>query len=208
MRRLKSTITAATFSAVRSPGTTLMINRLSASIATWSQVSPLRSSAGSAGSQFFSFFATKDHFSSNWTSRVRGGKLDQLVVEAVSVLPSDSAQAADSAAIHVAKSAGLADAAPLGDVIQDRFGLLRWQPRVEERRPLSLGKAGLAGAATEHAALFMRAVAAGHGQISGSPLTVVRAVEIEAAETREVIHVGTPPVRSSVLTASCAIPMQ
>ena len=100
VRRLKSSTTATTFSAVRSPGTTLTTSRLSASIATWSQVSPLRSSAGSSGSQFFSFLATKAHFSSNWTSRVRGGKSDHLVVEVAGVLPGDSAQAADRAAIH------------------------------------------------------------------------------------------------------------
>ncbi len=124
------------------------------------------------------------------------------------MLPSDAAQAADRAAIHVAKSAGLADTAPLGDVIENRFGLLRWKPRVEERSSLSLGKAGLADAATEHASLFMSAVAAGHGQISGSLFAVLGAVGIQAAETREVIHVATPPMRSSVLIASCVIPTQ
>src|SRR3954470_19791634 len=104
-----------------------MTNRLSASIATWSQVSPLRSSAGSSRSQFFSFLATKAHFSSNWTSRVRGGKHDQLVVEVAGVFPGDPAQAADGAAIHLAEPSGLADAAPLGDVLQDRFDLPRRQ---------------------------------------------------------------------------------
>jgi hypothetical protein len=91
----------------------------------------LRSSAGSSGSQFFSFLATKAHFSSNWTSRVRGGKRDQLVVKVAGVIAGDPAQAADRAAIHLAEPAGLADAAPLGDVIQDRLDLLRRQPRVE-----------------------------------------------------------------------------
>src|SRR3954464_12006015 len=106
VRRLKSSTTATTLSAVRSPGTTLTTNRLSASIATWSQVSPLRSSAGSSGSQFFSFLATKDHFSSNWTSRVRGGKPDQLVVEVAGVLAGELAQAADGAPAHLAEPAG------------------------------------------------------------------------------------------------------
>src|SRR3954468_6209011 len=104
-----------TLSVVRSPGTTLTTNRLSASIATWSQVSPLRSSVGSVGSQFFSFLATKDHFSSNWTSRVRGGKGDQFVVEVAGVLAGDPAQAAHRAAVHLAEPAGLTDAAALGD---------------------------------------------------------------------------------------------
>src|SRR3954464_3031334 len=115
VRRLKSSTTATTLSAVLSPGTTLTTNRLSASIATWSQVSPLRSSAESSGSQFFSFLATKAHFSSNWTSRVRGGKGDQFVVEVPGVLACELAQAADAAPVHLAEPAGLADAAPLGD---------------------------------------------------------------------------------------------
>jgi hypothetical protein len=83
----------------------------------------LRSSAGSSGSQFASFLATNAHFSSNWTSRVRGGNGDQLVVEVAGLHASQAAQATDRAAVHLAEPAGLADAAALGDVLQDRFGL-------------------------------------------------------------------------------------
>src|SRR3954447_17899036 len=130
VRRLKSSTTATTFSAVRSPGTTLTTSRLSASNATWSQVSPLRSSAGSSGSQCASFLATNAHFSSNWTSRVRGGKGDQLVVEVAGVLAGDRAPAADGASVRLAEPAGLTDAAPLGDVLQDRLDLRGRQARV------------------------------------------------------------------------------
>jgi hypothetical protein len=70
--------------------------------------------------------ATKDHFSSNWTSRVRGGKSDQLVVEVAGVLAGEHAQAADGASVHLAEPTGLAHAAALGDVLQDRLNLLRW----------------------------------------------------------------------------------
>ncbi len=66
-----------------------------------------------------SFFATKAHFSSNWTSRVRGGKPHEFFVEVAGLLAGQAAQAADGAAIHPAEPAGLADAAPLGDVLQD-----------------------------------------------------------------------------------------
>ena len=102
VRFLTSSTTAAMFSEVRSPGITLRTNRLSASIATWSQVSPLRSSAGSLGLQFFSFLATKAHFSSNWASRVLGGKSDEFVVKVAGVQASHSAQTADCAPIHLA----------------------------------------------------------------------------------------------------------
>src|SRR5512144_1990310 len=149
----------------------------------------------------------KAHFSSNCTSRVRGGKLDQLVVEVAGRLAGEPAQAADRAAVHLAEPAGLADAAPLGDVLQHRFGLPRWQPGVEQRCPLPLREAGLAGAAAEHAAGLVGAVATGHGQGSGTTLTVGGAPGIQAAEAREVIHGVGPSVRSSELMAGCVAPM-
>jgi hypothetical protein len=156
----------------------------------------LRSSAESSGSQFFSFLATKAHFSSNWTSRVLGGKSHQFVVKVAGVVAGPSAQTADRAAIDLAESTGLADTTPLGDVFQDRFELLSSQSRVEEGRPLALGEANLADAATEHASFFVRAVATGHSQISDPSLAKLGAVGIEATEAREVIHVAAPPVRS------------
>jgi hypothetical protein len=166
----------------------------------------LRSSAGSAGSQFFSFWATKAHFSSNWTSRVRGGKPDQFVVQVAGVLAGQPAQAADRVAIHAAEPPGLADAAALGDVLQDRFGPLRGEPGVEQGRPLPLGAPGLAGAASEHPTLLLGAVAAGHGQVSGPPLAVLGAVGIQAAEARQVVHgVGTL-VRTVEQIISCIPP--
>src|SRR5271166_1598640 len=133
-----------------------MINRLSASIATWSQVSPLRSSAGSLGLQFFSFLATKAHFSSNWASRVFGGKSHELVVNVAGVETGHSAQTADCAPIHFAKSTGLTNATPLSDVIEHRFQLVRWKSGVKVGRPLPLGKANTANAAPEHSPLLMR----------------------------------------------------
>ena len=123
------------------------------------------------------------------------------------MLAGDPAQAADGAAVHLAEPAGLADAAPLGDVLQDRFDLLRRQSRVEQGRPLPLGEAGLAGAAAEHASLLVGAVAAGHGQVSGPPLAMLGAVGIQAAEAREVVHGAAPPVRSSRPDGGCVIPL-
>ncbi len=152
----------------------------------------MRSSAGSAGSQFASFLATNAHFSSNWASRVFGGKSHELVVEVAGVRAGPSAQAADGGAVHLAEPAGLADAAPLGDVLQDRFGLAGWEPGVEQGGPLALGETGLAGAAAEHAAGLVGAVATGHRQVSRAPLAVVGAVGIQAAEPREVVHGAVP----------------
>jgi hypothetical protein len=140
--------------------------------------------------------ATKAHFSSNWTSRVRGGKRDQLVVEVAGVLAGQSAVAADRVAVHPAKTAGLADAASLGDVLQDRFDLRGREPGIEQRGSLPLGEAVLADAATEHAADLVGSVAAGHSQFSGPPLAILGALGIQAAEASEVVHGEGTPIRS------------
>ena len=108
----------------------------------------------------------------------------------------DLAQAADGAAIHLGEPAGLADAAPLGDVLQDRFDLRGRRARVERGRALTPGEAGLAGPAAEHATRLVGAVAAGHGQVSGPPLAVLGAAGIRAAEAGQVVRGAAPPVRS------------
>jgi hypothetical protein len=147
--------------------------------------------------QFFSFLATKDHFSSNWASRVRGGIRNQLIMEVVRVIAGDPAEAADGAAIDLAEPAGLSDAAPLGDVLQNRFDLLWWQSGVEEWSPFALREASLASSAAEHASGLLRAIATGHREISGSAIAVFRALGIQAAKAREVVHGAAPPARSS-----------
>jgi hypothetical protein len=84
------------------------------------------------------------------------------------VIAGDPAQAADGAAIDLAEPAGLPDAAPLGDVLQDRFDLLRRQSRVEQGRPLPLREASLARLTAEHASGLLGTIATGHREISGS----------------------------------------
>jgi hypothetical protein len=86
--------------------------------------------------------------------------------------------------IHPAEAAGLADAAPLGDVLQDRLDHLGGQSGVEEWRALAFGKAGLAGLAAKHASSLAGPVSVGHGEVSGPTLTVLGAVGIQAAEAR------------------------
>ena len=49
---------------------------------------------GVVGSQFFCFLPTNAHFSSNWTSRVSGGKGHQLVVGVLGVLDRPAGPAA------------------------------------------------------------------------------------------------------------------
>src|SRR6185437_13608243 len=134
------------------------------------------------------------------------GNRHEFIVGALGVLTGEAAVAGDGVGRHPAEPPGLADPAPFGDVLQDRFDLLLRQPGVEQGRPLALGEAGLAGAAAEHAAGLIRAVAAGHTQVSGPPLAVVGAAGIQAAEAGQVVHGVGPAVRSSEGTPSCAPP--
>jgi hypothetical protein len=96
--------------------------------------------------------------------------------------PGLAAIAGDGLSIDADEPARLSDAVALGDVMEDRDGLLRRQVRAEERGALSLGEAGLAGPAAEHAAGLLGAVAMGNGEISGSPLAVLGAIRIQATE--------------------------
>src|SRR4051794_7424121 len=122
------------------------------------------------------------------------------------MLAGDPAVACDRVGGDPAEPPGLPHAAPLGDVLQHRLGLLRGEPGVEQRGALALGEAGLAGAAAEHPPRLPRAVAVGYGQVSDPSLAVVGAPGIQAAEAREVVHGFDQPMRSWVEMPSCALP--
>jgi hypothetical protein len=96
--------------------------------------------------------ATKAHFSSNWTSCVAGGKSHDLVVGVVGVGAGLGGVPADGVFIDAHEATGLADAAPLLEVLQDRDGFLPGQAGGEQGGALALGEARLAGAADEHPA--------------------------------------------------------
>src|SRR3954452_16308537 len=133
VRSWTSWTTSLQFSAQRSPGTTTSNSRCSGSTAVWSQSSPLSSSRGSSGSQFFSFLATKFHFSSNWTSRVRGGKIHEFIVEVLGLVAGFGEEARDGVPGDAGQAAGGADADALADVVQDRDGLVGGQLRALQR---------------------------------------------------------------------------
>ncbi len=104
------------------------------------------------------------------------------------MLAGKSAGSGDRVGGHPAESAGLSDAAPLGDMLRDRFDLLGGESSIEERRRFAFGEAGLADVAAEDAFGLVRSTAMGHGQISGPSLAMLGAVFIEAAEARQVVH--------------------
>lgn len=102
--------------------------RCSGSNATWSQQSPCQRSSAP---QLACFFPTKDHFSSICTSRVRGGKSDQFFMQRLGLIAREFRQPAHRTAVDLYQSTGLANPAPLGDVIQNRHRLVPRQAAVE-----------------------------------------------------------------------------
>jgi hypothetical protein len=102
--------------------------------------------------------------------------------------PGLAAVAGDGLPVDADEPPGLADAVALGDVMEDRDGLLREQVQAEQRGALAFREAGLASPASEHAASLLGSVAMGDGEISGPPLAVLGAVGIQAVEAGEVVH--------------------
>jgi hypothetical protein len=143
---------------------------------------------------------TNDHFSSNWTSRVLGGKGHEFVVELGGVLAGQQAVADDGVGTDPGEAAGLADAAALGDVLEDGHDLVLREAGVIQGGAFALGEAGLAGAAAEQATP-VGAVAHGHGQVAVAALAVVGTVLVEATELAEVVHTR-PPWRSGLARPS------
>src|SRR5215217_1129672 len=176
------------FSRVRSPGTTASTSRLSASTAVWSHRSPSRASAGSAGSQLFSFLATKLHFSSSWTSRVLGGKSRDLVVDCLAVPAGQAGVARDGVGPDVNQPAGGACAAPFLEVLHDGEDLLLGQLGAFKDGALALGEGPLASAAVHHADPLALARPAAEIQVATAALTRLRAVLILAAEVLDRTH--------------------
>src|SRR5262249_13234535 len=91
------------------------------------------------------------------------------------------------------EAAGLADADPRGDVLQDGHDLVPGQPGVEQRRALALGEARLAGAAVPQAAP-LPAVAHAHRQVAVPAPAVVGARLVRAAEAAQVVVHDRPSV--------------
>src|SRR5262245_5154568 len=88
---------------------------------------------------------------------------------------------------------GLADAAPLGDVLQHGVGLLRRQVGAEQRGALAFGEPIAAGAAAEESDRRGFAVVSADGEVSPAADPMIGALGIQAAEPREVVH-GPPRV--------------
>jgi hypothetical protein len=87
------------------------------------------------------------------------------------------------------QATGLADAAALGEMVQDGDGFVVTQAGVEQRGALAFGEAGLAGFAVEQAAL-LPAIACADGEIAVAAFAVVGTVGVLAAEGVEILVHG------------------
>jgi hypothetical protein len=163
----------------------------------------LWSSAGSERSQWASFLATNDHFSSNWSSVVRGGEGDQLVVGRHGVVAGLAGVAGHGVAVDPHQAFGLANSASLGEVLQDGGGLFLGQMRTEQRGPLAFGEAIAAGAASEEADRGVVAVATGDGEVFAAADAVIGTSGIQAAESSEVVHGPPPATYPTIRARSC-----
>jgi hypothetical protein len=109
-------------------------------------------------------------------------------VELLGVPAGGPGQPPDGVLIDACQARGLADAAAVGEVPQDRQERVVGQAAVEQRGALAFGEAVLAGATVEQAALLRRAVACADGEVAVPPPAVQGAVAVLAAEAAEVVH--------------------
>ena len=148
----------------------------------WSQLSPESSSAGSSGSVFFCFLATKFHFSSNWTSRVLGGKRHEFVVAVFGLLAGEAEVARDGVPGDAGQAAGGADAAALAEVVEDGDDLVGGQLGAFQGGALAFGAGPLTGAAVDHADVLVATAPAAEINIAVTAFAVVGAGGIVAEE--------------------------
>jgi len=132
--------------------------------------------------------ATKDHFSSNWTSRVPGGKSHEVVVELAGVVAGHEGEPDNSVLVDPGQAAGLADADALLQVSQDGEEFIAGQAAVKQGRALALAEAILAGAAGQAAAFLGGAVAEGDAEVAVAAPAVVGAARVLAAAVLEFVH--------------------
>jgi hypothetical protein len=131
---------------------------------------------------------TNDHFSSNWISRVLGGKSHEFVVEFLGVLPGDHGQADYGILVNPHQATGLTHATTLVQVLEDGQGFVLGPFGAIQGCAFALGEAVLAGAAGQDASVLVGAVAKAHAQVVTTTLAIVGTVEVLAAEVCEVVH--------------------
>src|SRR4051812_27553041 len=110
------------------------------------------------------------------------------------MIAQESAVADHRVAVHPGQPRRGPNAVAIGEVFDQCEGLLLGQARSEQRGPLPLGGAGLAGAAVEQPILPSLAVATADGRIAVAPLARVGALRVLAAEAGQVLVHGSTSV--------------
>jgi hypothetical protein len=113
---------------------------------------------------------------------VRGGKSHALVVDLLGPLTGDQGQSYYRVFVDPHQSAGLADAATLLQMLEDREGFVVGKLAVVQGRTFTLGEAFLAGAAGEDTAFLVGTITEAHPEIVQATAAVVGALRILAAK--------------------------
>jgi hypothetical protein len=123
---------------------------------------------------------------------VEGGNGHELIVEGPGVAAGQSAVADHGVGGHADEPGGGPHAGAVGEMPEDRDGLVRGELRAEQGRAPAFGEPIAAGAAIQQPNVLVLAVAGAHRQVAEAPLAVIGAVVILAAETGEIlVHGGT-----------------
>jgi hypothetical protein len=131
---------------------------------------------------------TKAHFSSNWTSRVWGGKSHEFVVDLLSVLARDPGEANNRILVHPDEATGLADPTILLKMLEDGDRLVLGEFAAIEGTALAFGEAVPTGAAGQNTGGFARSVPETHPQVVQAAAAVVGTGRILAAESFQLVH--------------------
>ena len=86
------------------------------------------------------------------------------------------------------QASGLPDATTVLQVLEDVESLVVFKPAAKQSRAFAFGKALLASAAGQHAALLARTVAEADAEITAAPYAVVGAIRVLTAEEVAVSH--------------------
>jgi hypothetical protein len=116
------------------------------------------------------------------------GKSHDFVVDLLGVLASDHGQAYHGVLVDTDQAARLPHPAALLEMVEHGQCLVVGQLAAIQSGAFAFAKAELAGAAGQDTAVLVGAVAEADAQIGKTPLTVVRALRVLAAEDFQVVH--------------------
>jgi hypothetical protein len=97
-------------------------------------------------------------------------------------------QAGDGVAVDADEAAGLPGTVALTEVIEHRTSLVLGQVGAEKWSALAFGEAVFTGPAVKQTDMIVLAEAAAGSKVACTPTAVERAVGVQAAEARQVVH--------------------